>query len=77
MVKESLVLLRVQNLKERRSRVPLKRCTNFIDLIQHDDRVLDFDILQRLNEFAWHGANVSAPVPFDFASSRMPPRLKR
>ena len=39
----------------------------FVDFVQHDDRVHDFDILQGLDKFTRHGADIGTAMALDFS----------
>ena len=66
MVQEVAVLFRVQRFQQGGCRVTLEGGADLVDLIQHDHRVRNLGILQRLNKLARHGADVGATVAFDF-----------
>ena len=56
----------VQYLKQSRRRVSMKIVGQFIDLIQHEHRVVRFDAPNGLKNTSRHGTDVSAPVPANF-----------
>ena len=64
-VEEVDVLLRVQHLEQGRGRIALEGLAHLVDLVEHDHRVLDLDLLERLDQLAGHGADVGAPVALD------------
>jgi hypothetical protein len=65
MVKKLAVLLRIEHLEQGRGGVALVGRTDLVDLVEHDQRVLDLDFLDRLDELAGHGADVGPTVPLD------------
>ena len=62
-----MILLRIQDLEQGRCRITLKRATDFIDFIQHNDGVGCLDLLQRLHQFTRHSAHVGATVAFNLS----------
>ena len=65
MVEEFDVLLRVQGFQQCRSRVALEALAHLVDLVEHDHRVHDFHVFQRLHQLAGHSADVGAAVALD------------
>lgn len=64
-VQKITVLLRVEHLQQGAGRVTLKTHADFIDFIDHDNRVGGFGLLEALNDFAGHGTDISAAMPLD------------
>ncbi len=65
-VPEGVILRRVEDLEQRRRRVPLDADRNLVDLVEHQDRIGRLGGLQRLDQPAGHGADVGAAVAADF-----------
>ena len=65
MVQEGLVLFRIEHFQKRGSRIALVGRAHLVDLVQHDDRIGDAAILDRLDELAGHSADIGPPVTLD------------
>ncbi len=65
MIEEVDVLLGIEHLEQSRGRVALERLAQLVDLVEHDHRVLDLDLLERLHQLAGHGTDVGAPMALD------------
>lgn len=56
MIQESGILLRVKHLKEGTGRVTVDSLTNLVDFIDEDQRILDSDALECLNNLPGQGS---------------------
>ena len=65
MVQKFAVLLRIQHFQQRRGRVALVGSTHLVYFIQHDHRIGNIHVLERLDQFSRHGPNVSASMALD------------
>ena len=61
-VPELFVLRRVENFHQRRGWIAAKIAAEFVDFVQHDDRIGHPGASQRLQNTARHGTDVGAPV---------------
>src|SRR5690554_3123514 len=66
MIQKLPVLLWVQCLQKGRGGVALVGCANFINFIEHDDRVGNLGIPQRLHKLTRHSSDIGSSVAFDF-----------
>ena len=64
-VRERVVLRRVQHLEQRRRRIALERHAELVHLVEQEDRVLGAGLLHPLNDAARHGAHIGTPVTPD------------
>src|SRR5438034_4194775 len=64
-IRERLVLRRVEYLEQRGGRVSLERDTQLVELVEEEYRVLGTRLLHALDDPAWHGADVGAPMASD------------
>ena len=62
MIAESVILLGVQDLQQRRRRIAAKIGADFVDLVEHENRIVRTRLLDTLNDAPWQRADVSAPV---------------
>ena len=65
-VAERVVLLRIQNLEQRRARVALNAGAEFVDLVEHHHAVARAGLADRLDDVARQRADIGAPVAADF-----------
>src|SRR5260370_36786230 len=65
-IAEGVVLLRVENLHQRRGRIAAEIAPELVDFVQHHDRVVRFTALQSLNNLSGQRADTGAPVAADF-----------
>ncbi len=65
MVREGVVLLRVEHVQQRRRRVTAKVHADLVDLIEHKDRIHTCGALHRLEDAAGKGAHISAAMATD------------
>jgi hypothetical protein len=61
-IAERVVLLGIENLEQRRSRIATIVVTELVDLVQHQHRVIHPGAPDRLNDPAGHRADVRAAV---------------
>ena len=66
MILEAAVLLRVENLEQRRRRIAAKILAELVDLIEQEQRVRRPRLLDVRNDLAGKRADVGAPVAADF-----------
>ena len=64
-VAERRVLLRVEDLEQRRRRIALDAAAELVDLVEHQHRVAGAGLAQRLDDVARQRADVGAPVAAD------------
>ena len=64
-VMETLILLRIEHFQQGRGRVAMGIPAHFVDLVQHEDRVGGFGLLQVLDDPARHGTDIGLPVSPD------------
>src|SRR5262249_45585786 len=64
-IRERVVLLRIEDLEERRRRVAAEVVTDLVDLVHHEDRVDGARLLHALNDLPRERADVRAPVTAD------------
>jgi hypothetical protein len=64
-IDELVVLLRVEDLEERRGRVAAEVAAHLVDLVEDDDGILRRRALHRVDDPAGEGADVRAPVSAD------------
>jgi hypothetical protein len=62
---ERRILLRVENLEERRRRITEDVDPHLVDLVEHQNRIADTDLLHPLDDPARQRSDVRAPVPAD------------
>ena len=67
MIREGMVLRRIQDLQQRRRRIPPEIPAHLIHLVQHQHGVLHAGPADRLNNPPRHGADVGAPVPSELS----------
>ena len=65
-IHERAVLLWVENLKHRRRWIAPEILTHLVDLIEQDQRVRRFGLLQCLDDLPWHRTDVRPAVTTDF-----------
>ena len=65
MVRKGEVLLRVQDLQERRGGIAPEIAAELVDLVEHENRVVGFGPADPLDHAAGQGADVRPPVPPD------------
>ncbi len=65
MIHEIGVLLRIEHLQQRRSRIAAEIRADLVHLVDHDHRIGHLHALQRLDQLARHGADIGTPVPLD------------
>ncbi len=61
-VAKGVVLLRIEDLEQRRRRVATKVGTDLVDFVEHEDRIDGARLLQTLNHPARQGADIGPPV---------------
>src|SRR6266536_228747 len=66
MIAKSVVLLRIENFEERRCRIAAIVTAEFINLIQHQDRVVHTGATNGLDYPARHRADIRASMPTQF-----------
>ena len=66
MVVEGRILLRVQDLQQRRGRVTPPVGAKLVDFIQQEQRIGRLGLLHALNHLAGHGTDIGPPVATDF-----------
>src|SRR5436305_7641074 len=64
-IAEVIVLFRVQNFQQSRGRITAPVGSNFIDLVQHNHRVIGLYTAQRLDNAPWHCSYVGAAMTTD------------
>src|SRR5262245_7219777 len=64
-VVEGVVLLRVENFEQSRSRIAAKIGAHLVDLVEQEQRIDLLGLAHRLNDLAGHRADISAPVAPD------------
>ena len=65
MVPEGVILFRIKHFQKRCGRVSAHVAADFVHLVQHDDGVHGFHLMQGLHDAAGHGAHIGAPVAAD------------
>src|SRR5262249_52652205 len=61
-VAETAVLFRVKNLEQRCRRIAAKITADFVDLVEHEHRVVHAGATHRLNDAPGHGADIRAAM---------------
>src|SRR5205085_1694369 len=64
-VAKVLVLLRVEDLEQGGRRIAAPVGADLVDLVEHEDRVIGLGAADRLDDAAWHRADVGAAVAAD------------
>src|SRR4051812_22565172 len=64
-VTESRILLGVKGFKQRRRRIAAEVAAQFIDLVEHEDRVVGLSTADALNDLSGKRADISAAVTAD------------
>src|SRR5438874_9904074 len=65
MVRERVVLRRIEHLEQRCRGIALERDAQLVDLIEQEDRILGARLLHALNDPAGHGAHIRPAMPTD------------
>ena len=63
---ESAVLFRIEDFEHRTRRVAMVVATEFVDFVEHEQRVGRTSFFQVLQNATGHGTNVRFAVPADF-----------
>src|SRR5436305_13389524 len=66
MIGESVVLRRVEHFEQRRRRIASEIRSDFIKLVEENDRITAFDTAQGLNDAAGQSADIGAAMAADF-----------
>ncbi len=61
-VAERIILLRIERLQQRRSRVAAEVASYLVDLVQHEDRVVGLRPANALDDLPGHGADIRAAM---------------
>jgi len=67
MIREGIVLFRVQHFEQRCWRIALKIRIEFVDFIEHKDGIDGFGFAHCLQDAARQGAQIGAPMPTDLS----------
>ena len=65
MIRERVVLRRIEHLEQRCRGIALERDAQLVDLIEQEDRILGARLLHALNDPAGHGAHIRPAMPTD------------
>src|SRR5690606_579993 len=63
---ERVVLFRIEHFEQSRRRIATEVLAHLVDLVEQEERIVLAHLLERLDDLARHGADVSAPVTTDF-----------
>src|SRR5205814_4539650 len=74
MIRERIVLRRIEYLEQRRRRVALERDPQFVDLVEQEHQVLGAGLLHPLDDATGHGAHVSTPMAANVGFVAGPPQ---
>src|SRR5437016_2411001 len=66
-IAESRVLLWIEGLEERRRWITAKIAADFVDFVEHENRIFGLSAADALDDLSRQGADVSAPVPANFS----------
>ncbi len=76
-VAKGRILSRIEDLQERRRRVAAVVATKLVNLVEHQDRIVDAGAADRLDNSSGHGADVGTPVTSQLRLVMRPPKLMR
>ena len=65
-VHEHVVLFRIKHFEQRGRRIAPEVHAHLVDFVEQEDRVHGAGLLHHLDDLAWKGADVGAPVAPDF-----------